>query len=121
MVPETSTTVATGGDIAKTSASVSGLADGTSTGAPDTNKWGDVQVEITVADGAITDVTVLEYPDGDRKSIQINQRALPTLIQATLTAQSAEVDTVSGATYTSDSYRDSLQTALDAARAMATA
>ena len=53
----------------------------------------------------------------DRKSVSINERALPTLIQEALTAQSADVDTVSGATYTSNSYRDSLQSAIDAAKA----
>ncbi len=52
---------------------------------------------------------------------EINQQALPTLISETLTAQSSDVDTVSGATYTSESYRASLQTAIDDARAAATA
>lgn len=101
--------------------SASGLADGTYTGDTETNRWGDVQVQITVTGGEITDVTVLQYPDEDDKSVRINQQALPTLIQSTLTAQSADVDTVSGATYTSDSYRESLQTAIDDARAAATA
>ena len=108
-----STAIASGGS--------TGMADGTYTGDSVTNRWGDVQVEITVADGAITDVTVLQYPDGENKSVQINQRALPSLIESTLTAQSADVDTVSGATYTSESYRESLQTAIDDARAAAAA
>lgn len=101
--------------------SSTGLGDGTYTGDTSTNRWGDVQVQITVTDGVITDVTALQYPDEDHKSVQINQQALPTLIESTLTAQSSDVDTVSGATYTSDSYRESLQTAIDDARAAAIA
>ena len=116
------TDAATGVQVAdETTTSSSGLADGTFTGDVSTNRWGDVQVQITVADGAITDVTVLEYPDEDGKSVRINQQALPTLISETLTTQSSDVDTVSGATYTSESYRASLQTAIDDARAAATA
>lgn len=98
-----------------------GLADGTYTGDTSTNRWGPVQVEITVSGGVITDVSVLQYPDDDHKSVEINERALPTLIEEALAAQSSDVDTVSGATYTSDSYRESLQTAIDAARAAITA
>jgi uncharacterized protein with FMN-binding domain len=60
---------------------------------------------------------VVQYPDGDSKSVRINSRALPTLRTEVLTAQSAEVDTVSGATYTSDAYARSLQSAIDEARA----
>ena len=78
-------------------------------------------MQITVTDGSITSVDVVQYPDDDRKSVQINQRALPALIESALQSQSADVDTVSGATYTSDSYRISLQSAIDAARAAATA
>ena len=84
-------------------------------------RWGPVQVQITVSSGEITSIDVLQYPADDRKSVSINERALPTLIQEALTAQSADVDTVSGATYTSDSYRTSLQDAIDQARAAATA
>ena len=75
-----------------------------------------MQVEITVSDGQITDVNVLEYPTG-HESDEINAAALPILIQETLTAQSADVNSVSGATYTSEGYKQSLQTAIDAALA----
>ncbi len=82
------------------------------------NKWGNVQVEVTfAADGTIVDVTTLQTPYVDDKSVRINQRAVPQLNSEALTAQSAEVDTVSGATYTSDDYRRSLQSAIDAANA----
>lgn len=103
------------------SASSTGLADGTYTGDSASTKWGDVTVQITVSDGVISDVSVLEYPDNDNKSAQISQRSLPTLISETLTNQSADVDSVSGATYTSQAYKSSLQSAIDTATAEASA
>jgi len=78
-------------------------------------RWGDVQVTITVASGKITAVSVPVYPNGNRKDQEINARALPVLTQETIAAQSADIDTVSGATVTSDGYKESLQAALDAA------
>ena len=78
-------------------------------------RWGPVQVQITVAGGKITAVDVLQYPQGNGKDQQINARALPVLIQDTLTAQSAKIDMVSGATVTSDGYVQSLQSAIDQA------
>ena len=82
------------------------------------NKWGDVQVEVTfAADGSIAEVTTLKTPYVDNKSVRINQRAVPQLNSEALTVQSADVDTVSGATYTSNDYRRSLQSAIDAANA----
>lgn len=80
-------------------------------------RYGPVQVQIQVTNGALTDVAVVQYPDADRKSVRINEQALPTLRSEALTAQSARVDTVSGATYTSDGYAQSLQSAIDAAAA----
>ena len=85
----------------------------TVTGTSTDTRWGPVQVQITVADGEITDVTVVEYPTGNGKDRQINARALPVLVQETLDAQSADIDMVSGATVTSDGYLQSLQSALD--------
>ncbi|GAA0912473.1 FMN-binding protein [Virgisporangium aurantiacum] len=78
-------------------------------------RWGAVQVTITVIDGKITSVAVPQYPTANRRDQEINARALPILKQETLTAQSADIDTVSGATVTSDGYIESLQAALDAA------
>jgi len=88
---------------------------GTVTGPSVDTRWGPVQVQITVEDGAITDVEVVDYPDGNGKDQQINARALPVLVQETLDAQSADVDMVSGATVTSEGYVESLQGALDEA------
>ncbi|WP_338682285.1 FMN-binding protein [Streptomyces acidiscabies] len=88
-------------------------ATGTATGAPAPTRYGPVQVRVTVSAGRITGVTVLAHPDGNPRDEQINAYAVPRLTQETLTAQSARVDTVSGATYTSGGYRRSLQSALD--------
>lgn len=84
-------------------------------GAQEMTRYGVVQVRVVITDGAITDVTALEYPQTDRKDIQINNRALPLLKAKVLAAQSAKIDGVSGATFTSDGYITSLQSALDAA------
>lgn len=78
-------------------------------------RWGPVQVQITVSNGKIIKATVLQQPNGNRKDEEINAYALPTLIQDTLVAQSAEIDMVSGATVTSEGYLESLQSALDKA------
>ena len=87
----------------------------TFTGSVAQTRWGPVQVAITVANGKITAVDVPQYPDGNRKDEEINADALPTLKQETLSAQSADIDMVSGATVTSDGYVQSLQSALDQA------
>jgi uncharacterized protein with FMN-binding domain len=78
-------------------------------------RWGPVQVQITVDNGTVTGVTVVDYPDGNGKDREINARALPRLIQETLDAQSGDIDMVSGATVTSEGYAESLQGALDQA------
>ena len=78
-------------------------------------RWGPVQVKITVQGGKITKVTILQQPSGNGRDAQINGQALPILIDETVTAQSANIDMVSGATVTSDGYVRSLQAALDEA------
>ena len=78
-------------------------------------RFGAVQVQITVSAGKVTDVTALQLTDDDRKSIQISNRAAPLLRSEVLAAQSADVQTIGGATVTSDAYLTSLQAALDAA------
>ena len=65
--------------------------------------------------GTITAVDVVQYPPGNHKDQEINDYALPILVQDTLQAQSAKIDMVSGATVTSDGYVESLQSALDQA------
>lgn len=90
-------------------------AAGTYAGSVVQTRFGAVQVQITVKAGAITDVAALQLTDDDRKSVQISNRAAPLLRAAVIKAQSAQVQTISGATVTSDAYLTSLQAALDAA------
>ena len=77
-------------------------------------RYGAVQVEIVVAGGQLKDVVALQLPTG-RHSGQISTAVAPILRQEALQAKSAAIDTVSGATYTSDAYAQSLQAALDQA------
>ncbi|MFB7570917.1 FMN-binding protein [Streptomyces sp. NPDC056165] len=88
----------------------------TVTGETVQTRWGPVQVRVTLAGGRITDVTALAQPSGNPRDREISGYAIPQLRREALAAQSASIDTVSGATYTSDGYRRSLQSALDAAR-----
>ncbi|HEX7745981.1 MAG TPA: FMN-binding protein [Micromonosporaceae bacterium] len=89
--------------------------NGTYRGSVVRTRWGPIQVTITVASRKITNVAVPIYPNGNPRDEEINSYALPILRQATLDAQSADIDTVSGATVTSDGYHESLQAAIDAA------
>jgi hypothetical protein len=87
----------------------------TVTGSVAQTRWGPVQVELTVSGGTITQVSVVQYPDGNGQDRRINGYALPILVQETVDAQSANIDMVSGATVTSRGYLESLQSALDQA------
>ena len=79
------------------------------------NQFGDVQVEVTFSGGKITDVKALQLPYDRRRSAEISQAVEPYLRSEALQAQSAQIDLISGATYTSDSYAQSLQSAIDKA------
>ncbi len=123
----TSTGSSTSGSSSTTASSGSGgsstVADPTATPAPaatsgtvdgptvDT-RYGPVQVEVTIKNGKISDVTALQLPSGGRSG-QISRVVEPMLSSEALSAQSASIDGVSGATYTSDAYARSLQAALD--------
>ncbi|MFF4961757.1 FMN-binding protein [Streptomyces sp. NPDC001222] len=87
----------------------------TVTGESVQTRWGPVQVRVTVAGGRITDVTAVDYPQDNPRDQEINSYALPQLRREVLAAQSANIDAVSGASYTSEGYRQSLQSALDSA------
>jgi len=97
------------------SSSGSSSAGGTFTGDSVQTRFGSVQVQIIVSGGKITDVKALQLTDEDRRSVQISNRAAPLLRSEVLQAQSANVQTISGATVTSSAYLTSLQAALDAA------
>jgi len=107
---------ASSGSSTSSTSSASGLRDGTYTGSAASTRYGDVQVVLTVSDGRIAGVEVPVSPDGSPRDRQISQTAIPRLVSATLSAQSASVDFVSGATYTSRGYEQSLQSALDQAK-----
>jgi uncharacterized protein with FMN-binding domain len=99
-------------------AATASYADGTWTGQAVEEPWGPFEVQVVVANGSIVDVTVVKSPT-DRHSSRINTQAVPILTEATVASQSATVDVVSGATWTSESYAASLQSALDEAAAAA--
>ena len=85
---------------------------GTFTGASANTVYGPVQVQITVSNGKITNATALVYPTGSFRDQEINQQAIPYLIQETLAAQSANIQGVGGASYTSQGWVGSLQSAI---------
>ncbi len=87
----------------------------TFTGGVADTQWGPVQVQITVRDHKIARARAVQYPQGASNDAQINGYALPVLDREVVQKQSAAIDTVSGATVTSDGYLQSLQSAIDAA------
>ena len=110
------TTATTQAPATTAAAASGGIADGTYVGDGSRNRFGTVQVQVVYSGGQLTDVQILSYPDGDRRSIRINQVALPILIDEAIQSQSANINGVSGATYTSRSYVASLQSAIDNAK-----
>ncbi|GAA2746022.1 hypothetical protein GCM10009868_29790 [Terrabacter aerolatus] len=78
-------------------------------------RYGNVQVQITVQNGKITSADVLQVPMNDRHDQMINSSAVPVYNQEAVSAQSAQIDVVSGATFTWDGYTQSLQSAIDQA------
>ena len=122
----TSTTTASGstgstGSSSSTGSSGSGSTgsssakDGTYTGTAIETRFGNMQVAVVISGGKITDVKVLQATDREGRSVEISNRADPLLRTEVLQAQSANVSTIGGATYTSDGYLQSLQSALDQA------
>lgn len=116
---DTSTGSSTGSSgSAGSSSSASGSnssASGTFTGDSVDTRWGPVQVQITVSGGKITAVQAVVYPTDNPRDVEINNQALPILADEAVKAQSSQIDTVSGATVTSDGYISSLQSAIDKA------
>lgn len=108
----TGTTVGSTSTESTTSSTTSSAArSGTYTGTAVQTYDGTIQVQITVSNGKLTAIQMLQYPTSGRSS-QISQAAIPTLIQEALQAQSAQINAVSGATYTSQGFAQSLQSAL---------
>ena len=91
-------------------------ASGTFTGTTATHRFGSVTVTVTLTDGEITALSEDVVSDGDHHSDRINDQAIPMIRSEVLAANSADVSTIGGATYTTDAYLTSLQSALDQAR-----
>ena len=89
--------------------------DGTYTGSVADAYYGNVQVSVTVSGGKISSVKFLQYPNTHSTSVAINQQAIPYLQQEAIQAQSANVQLISGATFTSQAFIQSLQAALSRA------
>jgi uncharacterized protein with FMN-binding domain len=79
-------------------------------------RYGPVQIQVTLTGSKITDIGILQMPQREQRDIEINSYAVPILQQETLEAQSSRINMVSGATYTSVGYIQSLQSALDKAK-----
>ncbi|HYM84016.1 MAG TPA: FMN-binding protein [Candidatus Dormibacteraeota bacterium] len=112
----TGSTGSTGG----TSGGSGTYANGTFTGTAVQEPWGSFQVQAVISGGRLTNVVVASEPF-DGHSRRVNGQAVPILTQSAVAAQSANIDAVSGATWTSQSYATSLQAALDQAKAAAAA
>ncbi|GAC1608323.1 MAG: FMN-binding protein [Mycobacteriales bacterium] len=84
-------------------------------GAAIDTQYGPVQVQVRIRAQRIISAVAIAYPQGSDRDLEINSYAIPLLERETIAAQSAKIDTVSGASYTSDGYVGSLQSALDAA------
>jgi uncharacterized protein with FMN-binding domain len=107
----------TGGASPTATPSGSGLKNGSFTGQDFANFYGDVQVKMVVTAGRISDIIALRYPTDRPQSAYISSVAVPLLRSEVLQAQSAQIDVISGATFTSGSYAQSVQSALDQAHA----
>jgi uncharacterized protein with FMN-binding domain len=86
--------------------------NGTYTGAQYSASYGNVQVRVVISGGKITGVSFLSHPSSNSACISINNGAMPVLISEAIAAQSSNVNTVSGATYTSGAFKKSLASAL---------
>jgi uncharacterized protein with FMN-binding domain len=119
--PETSTAaspaMANSGASSTTASSGAPTATRTVTGSAATTPYGPMQIKITLAGQRITKATVVQQTDDGTESQQIDSFAIPKLTSETIAAQSARIDAVSGASYTSSGYIKSLQSALDQAKA----
>jgi uncharacterized protein with FMN-binding domain len=115
-------TAATGSTTTSGASGTSGSTGGstgtkTVTGTAADTRYGPVQVRITVTNGKVTSAQAVDYPQNDPRDQQINAYAVPALNQEAVQAGTASIDMISGATYTSQGYIQSLQSALDKAKA----
>lgn len=90
--------------------------DGTYTGSTEDAYYGNIQVQATITNGKVSDITFLQYPNDNRTSQSINTQAMPMLKSEALLAQNAQVDIVSGASDSSMAFQRSLATILTQAK-----
>lgn len=109
------TSTAAGTPSGAAAGSTAGPVSGTFLGSAEPTRFGDVQVQIVVSAGRITEVTALHLTDRDGRSVEISNEAAPILRSEVLASQSSTVNGVSGATYTTDGYLSSVQSAIDKA------
>ena len=121
--PETTTTTATKTSEVSNQSSSSSTSDSTTTtstsfntGASTSTEWGDVQLQITVSSGKITNISALTYPNDEGKSVAINQEAIPAYTKEAISNQSADIQAISGATETYKGFTGSLQDAINQAQ-----
>lgn len=110
------TTTGTAGPPNATGTSTTHYKDGTYTGSVADAQWGNVQVQVVIQGGKMTNIKFLQYPNERDRSIMINNDADPQLISEAISAQSATVDVVTGATDSSDAFMQSLSDALSQAQ-----
>jgi uncharacterized protein with FMN-binding domain len=115
VTPSTKPSASSSAHSPSSSSSTSKSASGTFTGTSIDTRYGPVQVQAVLSDGKLTNVNVLQVPDNGGYEDQIVSIALPELKSEALSDQSANIDVVSGATFTSQGYAQSLQSALDQA------
>lgn len=117
MPPEPTATSSSLAITATSNSSSSGGAfrDGSYTGVPADASWGTVEVQAVIANGQISDIQFLQFPNHRNRSQEINQQAMPMLTQEAIQSQQAQVDVVTGATDTSDAFIQSLSSALQQA------
>lgn len=111
--PGTSSGAAPASGDASSAASAVSASDRTVTGEPVDTVYGPVQVQIRVKGRDVVDVAMLQVPWSPGRDQEVNGRAVPVLVEETTSSDSADIDMVSGATYTSEAYVRSLQSALD--------
>jgi uncharacterized protein with FMN-binding domain len=107
--------VGSSGSSTSSQSAPSSYKDGTYTGSVSDAFYGNVQVQVAIKSGKISSINFLQYPSQHPTSQSINQQAIPYLKQETIQAQSSNVNIITGATYTSQAYIQSLASALSQA------
>src|SRR4051794_10821816 len=111
--PAAGTTGKTPAAKSTTGSTTKGTPAGTATGTSVMTRYGPVQVKVTVSGSTITNVTAVDYPTTNARDAQINAYAIPALTREATAAGSAQISMISGATFTSQGYIGSLQSALN--------